>query len=376
MQSRRDWFKSSIGIGGLMLTPSILSAEEIKKYNPRSKSSIVKLSSNENPYGPSERVLNAIKNSFNDACRYPYEFIQELQKTLAKKHDVPVESIVITGGSNEALRITGLAISNKGGNIVAGQPTYLALMNYAEAWGAEIKWVPVDSDKGYDLKKIRESIDKETNMVFIANPNNPTGTLLNANSLADFCEDISKQTLVFCDEAYYDYINEKDYPSMDYLVRKGENVIISRTFSKVYGMAGLRIGYLVLKPELADGLFGKYSPYGRPNIMAQTNVLAVAAASEALKDTDFYKFSLKKANEEKDKIYKLLDYLDLKYIKSSTNFVFFESKKHIDKLSAEMLEKGVRVGRPFPPFYDWCRISTGTSEEVDRFIESMLEVYS
>jgi len=376
MQSRRDWFKSSIGIGGLMLTPSILTAEEIKKYNPRSKSSIVKLSSNENPYGPSERVLNAIKNSFNDACRYPYEFIQELQKTLAKKHDVPIESIVITGGSNEALRITGLAISNKGGNIVAGQPTYLALMNYAEAWGAEIKWVPVDSDKGYDLKKIRESIDKETNMVFIANPNNPTGTLLNANSLADFCEDISKQTLVFCDEAYYDYVNEKDYPSMDYLVRKGENVIISRTFSKVYGMAGLRIGYLVLRPGLADDLFGKYSPYGRPNIMAQTNVLAVAAASEALKDTDFYKFSLKKANEEKDKIYKLLDYLDLKYVKSSTNFVFFESKKHIDKLSAEMLEKGVRVGRPFPPFYDWCRISTGTSEEVDRFIESMLEVYS
>tara|TARA_B000000565_G_scaffold133379_1_gene100971 strand:- start:623 stop:1753 length:1131 start_codon:yes stop_codon:yes gene_type:complete len=376
MQSRRDWFKSSIGIGGLMLTPSILTAEEIKKYNPRSKSSIVKLSSNENPYGPSERVLNAIKNSFNDACRYPYEFIQELQKTLAKKHDVPVESIVITGGSNEALRITGLAISNKGGNIVAGQPTYLALMNYAEAWGAEIKWVPVDSDKGYDLKKIRGSIDKETNMVFIANPNNPTGTLLNANSLANFCEDISKQTLVFCDEAYYDYINEKDYPSMDYLVRKGENVVISRTFSKVYGMAGLRIGYLVLKPKLADDLFGKYSPYGRPNIMAQTNVLAVAAASEALKDTDFYKFSLKKANEEKDKIYKLLDYLDLKYVKSSTNFVFFESKKHIDKLSAEMLEKGVRVGRPFPPFYDWCRISTGTSEEVDRFIESMLEVYS
>jgi histidinol-phosphate aminotransferase len=376
MQSRRDWFKSSIGIGGLMLTPSILTAEEIKKYNPRSISSIVKLSSNENPYGPSEKVLNAIKNSFNDACRYPYEFIQELQKTLAKKHDVPIESIVITGGSNEALRITGLAISNKGGNIVAGQPTYLALMNYAEAWGAEIKWVPVDSDKGYDLKKIRESIDKETNMVFIANPNNPTGTLLNANSLANFCEDISKQTLVFCDEAYYDYINEKDYPSMDYLVRKGENVIISRTFSKVYGMAGLRIGYLVLKPKLADDLFGKYSPYGRPNIMAQTNVLAVAAASEALKDTDFYKFSLKKANEEKDKIYKLLDYLDLKYVKSSTNFVFFESKKHIDKLSAEMLEKGVRVGRPFPPFYDWCRISTGTSEEVDRFIESMLEVYS
>ena len=111
---------------------------------------------------------------------------------------------------------------------------------------------------------------------------------------------------------------------------KGKNqVAISRTFSKVYGMAGLRIGYLVLKPELADKLFGEYSPYGRNKIMAQTNVLAVAAAIEALKDKDFYAFSLKKANEEKDKIYKLLDYLDLKYVESSTNFVFFESKKHL-----------------------------------------------
>ena len=213
-------------------------------------------------------------------------------------------------------------------------------------------------------------------MVFIANPNNPTGTLLDKNPLSKFCERASERTIVFCDEAYYDYITEENYPSMDYLVREGKDVIVSRTFSKVYGMAGLRIGYLILKPELADQLFGEYSPYGRNKIMAQTNILAVAAANEALKDSDFYSFSLKKANEEKNKIYKLLDYLDLKYIKSSTNFVFFESKKHIDDLSKEMLDKGVRVGRPFPPFYDWCRISTGTSQEVDKFINAMLEVYS
>ena len=376
MQSRREWFKSSIGIGGLMLTPSILSAEEIKKYNPRPISNVVKLSSNENPYGPSERVLNAIKDSFTDACRYPYEFVLKLQKKLADKHGVSPESIVITGGSNEALRVTGLAISNKGGNIVAAKPTYLALMSYAEAWGGKIKWVPVDSSMGYDLKKIKENIDQNTKMVFVANPNNPTGTLLDKNSLSSFCEDTTDETLVFCDEAYYDYINESDYPSMDYLVRENKNIIISRTFSKVYGLAGLRIGYLVLKPELANQLYGDYSPYGRPKIPAQTNVLAVAAATEALKDNDFYEFSLRKANEEKEKIYKVLDYLNLKYIRSSTNFVFFESKIHIDKLSQQMISKGVRIGRPFPPFYDWCRISTGTSEEVDRFINSMLEIYS
>ena len=165
---------------------------------------------------------------------------------------------------------------------------------------------------------------------------------------------MSEKTIVFCDEAYYDYIEEPEYPSMDYLVREGKNVIVSRTFSKVYGMAGLRIGYLVLKPDLADKLFGEYSPYGRNKIMAQTNVLAVAAASEALKDKDFYSFSLKKASQEKDKIYKLLDHLDLKYVKSSTNFVFFESQNHIDDLSIEMLDKVVRIGIAFPPFYDWC----------------------
>jgi histidinol-phosphate aminotransferase len=359
-----------------MMAPSILTAEEIKKYNPRPLSNVVKLSSNENPYGPSERVRNAIKDSFGDACRYPYEYILELQKSLAKKHNVSPESIVITGGSNEALRVTGLAVADSGGDIVAGQPTYLALTSYAEAWGGKIKWVPVDSNKGYDLNTIEERIDNETKMVFIANPNNPTGTLLEKSSLSDFCERASEKTIVFCDEAYYDYIEEPNYPSMDYLVRAGKNVIVSRTFSKVYGMAGLRIGYLVLKPELADKLFGEYSPYGRNKIMAQTNVLAVAAASEALKDKEFYSFSLKKAIQEKDKIYKLLDHLELKYVKSSTNFVFFESKTHIDNLSKEMLDKGVRIGRPFPPFYDWCRISTGTSQEVDKFVSAMLDLYS
>ena len=115
MQSRREWFKSSIGLGGLIMAPSVLTAEEIKKYNPRPITDTVKLSSNENPYGPSERVRNAIADSFDDACRYPYEYILELQKSLAKKHSVSPESIVITGGSNEALRVTGLAVADDGG---------------------------------------------------------------------------------------------------------------------------------------------------------------------------------------------------------------------------------------------------------------------
>jgi len=376
MQSRRAWLKSSLGIGGFLLTPSILTAEEIIKFNPRPLKKKTKLSSNENPYGPSQKVLKAITESFENACRYPYEYMFELQKKLAKKHGVEPESIIITGGSTEALKLSGLAVANQGGEVIAGQPTFLALADYAKSWGATVKWIPVDSNKGYDLKSIEQNISNNTKMIFLCNPNNPTGTLLNKNNLVEFCQKVSNKTIIFSDEAYYDYIEDTEYPSMDYLVRKNQDVIVSKTFSKVYGLAGLRIGYLVIRPELADRLFGKYSPYGREKIVAQTNVLAIAAATEALKDEEFYNFSLKKAKEEKSKIYKLLDYLNLKYVKSSTNFIFFESKKHIDELGAQMLDKGVIIGRPFPPFYDWCRISTGTSEEVDKFINGMLEVYS
>ena len=376
MQSRRDWLKSSLGVGGLLLVPSILTAEEIIKFNPRLLTKKTKLSSNENPYGPSQKALKAITESFENACRYPYEYMSELQKKLAKKHGVEPESIIITGGSTEALKLSGLAVANQGGEVIAGQPTFLALADYAKSWGATVKWIPVDSNKGYDLKSIEQNISNNTKMIFLCNPNNPTGTLLNKNNLVEFCQKVSKKTVIFSDEAYYDYIEDTEYPSMDYLVRKNQDVIVSKTFSKVYGLAGLRIGYLVIRPELADRLFGKYSPYGREKIVAQTNVLAIAAATEALKDEEFYNFSLKKAKEEKSKIYKLLEYLNLKYVKSSTNFIFFESKKHIDELGAQMLDKGVIIGRPFPPVYDWCRISTGTSEEVDKFINGMLEVYS
>ena len=150
-------------------------------------------------------------------------------------------------------------------------------------------------------------------------------------------------------------------------VKKGDNVIVSKTFSKVYGMAGLRIGYLVAKPEIANKI--------RKNVVAMSNVLAIEAAKEALKDEGFYQFSLSKNKEAKNRIYAILDHLKLDYVTSHTNFVFFHSKKDIRKLGKTMLEKGIRIGRPFPPFYDWCRISTGTLEEVDLFTKSMLEVY-
>lgn len=369
--NRRQWLKTAALAGGFTLFNGlgfqVLTAEERKKFNPREFANPIRLSSNENPYGPSERVRNAVKNAFNIGCRYPYAYAENLEGILAKKYDVAPESVIVTGGSTEGLKIAGITFAANGGEIIAAKPTFLAMMQYAKMWGANINWVPVDENLGYDLQEIEKRITSKTKMVFLCNPNNPTSTLLPANTLQDFCASVSKRTIVFSDEAYYEYIEDPNYPSMIDLVKKGENVVVSKTFSKVYGMAGMRIGFLIAKPELAQTI--------RRNIVAMSNIFAIEGAKEALKDDEFYKFSLQKNVEAKQIIYNTLDHLNLHYIKSSTNFIFFKSGKDINKLGKQMLTKGVKIGRAFPPFYDWCRISTGTLEEVELFSKSLITLY-
>lgn len=371
--NRREWLRTTALAGGFTLlngftTIKPLTEEEKLKFNPRKLGNPIRLSSNENPFGPSERVRNAVKNAFNDGCRYPYAYADELAEILATKHGVSSESIIITGGSTEGLKIAGITFTADGGEIIAAKPTFLAMMQYAEMWGANINWVPVDKNMGYDLEEIEKRISSKTKMVFLCNPNNPTSTLLPADALVDFCSTVSKKTIVFSDEAYYEYIEDPNYPSMVELVKKGENIVVSKTFSKVYGMAGMRIGYLIAKPELAQII--------RRNVVAMSNVYAIEGAKEALKDEEFFKFSLEKTKEAKQLIYSTLDYLELPYVKSSTNFIFFKSGRDINTLGKQMLDKGVRIGRAFPPFYDWCRISTGTLEEVKAFNNAIISVYS
>ncbi|MDX1471460.1 MAG: histidinol-phosphate transaminase [Flavobacteriaceae bacterium] len=371
--NRRTWLKTAGLAGGLTLFNPIagieeLTAEEKRKFNPRPLASPIRLSSNENPYGPSERVRNRITSAFDEGCRYPYQYADELAEMLAKKHGVSPESVIITGGSTEGLKIAGITFTENGGEIIAAEPTFKAMMDYAKMWGAKIDWVPVGEDMGYDLEAVEKRIDPNTKMVFLCNPNNPTSTLLPADKLTDFCNSVSNRTIVFSDEAYYDYIEEPNYPSMIELVKQGKDVVVSRTFSKVYGMAGMRIGYLIAKPSLASTI--------RKNVVAMSNVYAIEAAKEALQDEEFYNFSLKKNKEGRQIIYKTLDYLELPYIKSHTNFVFFKSGRPIQELHADMMEQGVQIGRPFPPFLDWCRISTGTTEEVEKFANGLMEVYS
>jgi len=368
--NRRTWLKTAaITGGGLVANLGLmtsLTAEEIKKFNPRPLSDMARLSSNENPYGPSIKVREALSRAFNDACRYPYSYQDELLKMIARKEGVDTDHIVITGGSTEALKVAGITFTTGGGELIASKPTFLAMMSYAQMWGAKVNWVPVDEKLQHDLAGIESQINTNTKMVFICNPNNPTSTLLPAGEFESFCRRVSDQTILFSDEAYFEYIEEQGYPTMVQLVKEGKNVIVSRTFSKIYGLAGLRIGYIIAKPELAKPI--------RDNVVAFTNVLAIEAAKTALQEKEFYTFSLKKNREAKTHLYHTLDELNLPYLESHTNFVFFQSGRPIEDLHAAMMAEGVMVGRAFPPFDDWCRVSTGTMEEMELFSRALKRV--
>ena len=356
---RRQWLKS-VGLASSFALVSGIDALAKDYYQPHTTvEELVKLNANENPYGPSEKVRAVLKKSFDIACRYPFGVLRDLVDMIAEKEGLSKDHIVVCGGSTEGLKVAGLLYGKQGKEIIAADPTFQSLLRYSENFGGKIHRVPVNEALEHDLEKMAGKVNKNTGLIMLCNPNNPTGTLIAKDRLKDFCTSFDQKAIIFSDEAYYDYIIDPDYPSMVGLVKEGRNVIVSRTFSKVYGMAGLRIGYLIAKPEIAKAL--------KAGVMAMSNTLAIEAAKEALGDDEFYKFSLLKNAEAKASIYTTLDELDLEYVKSHTNFVFFKSGRPVQELISAMKEKHVLIGRPFPPMLNWARISTGTTAQTQKF---------
>ena len=366
--NRRQWLRAAGLTGTLALVNGYapIKATTKKTFPPKPVNGLTRLSSNENPYGPSPKVREAIKNAFDMACRYPYAFSGELAEMIAKKEGVKKENVVITGGSTEGLNITGLTYARDGGEIIAGYPTFLSMLNYAKRFGGYAHMVPMDENLVHDLDAMAKRVNAKTRIVYICNPSNPTGTILDGDQYRKFCQSMAGEAIVFSDEAYFDYIEDPNYPTMLELVREGYNVIVAKTFSKVYGLAGMRLGYLIARKDIADRL--------KKNVPTFTNMLAIEAAKTALNDTEFYKYSLDQNRKGKKIIYETLDDLKLRYVKSHTNFVFFESGREITQLVKDMKAKGVHIGRPFPPLTKWCRISTGTVEEVQQFGKALKTV--
>lgn len=375
--SRRDWFKSSLALtAGLTVTPAFVQnlmaapvSEAERAFFKQSKTAgaKVRLNSNENPYGPSEKAKKAVMQILSEGNRYAFNELEDLKKAIAQKEGVDPSFILLGAGSGELLCQTGIAYGLEGGRVLSAYPTFTLLMNYAQQMNATWDKVDLNERLEFDYAKLLSAIKSDTRLVFSCNPNNPTGTVVDTNIVKSFCEEASKKTLVYADEAYIEFLEPSEQKSMVSLVQRTPNLIISKTFSKIYGLAGLRIGYIVAHPDVLK----KVGKYGDTISPSQT---ALAAAKASLGDEDFMKMTREK-NAIARKV--LTDYLDQKkifYGKPRTNVLLFPAPKDGKTILTQLEEKGFLIRIWEYQQKEWCRVSIGTAEEMKSFVKVFDEV--
>lgn len=327
---------------------------------------IIRASSNENPYGPSRVALQAIARSLKDANKYG-GITNDIIAELAGIEDLPIESITVGTGSGEILNVSALIASLEPGSIVAPYPTFEALPRYAGNMGSEIIRVPVDEKMHIDLDAMYAAIRPDTRMVYLCNPNNPIPSIIEKNAMRAFVEEVSRDRLVFVDEAYYEFVDNPDFASMMPFVQDGNpNVIVARTASKIHGMAALRIGFAYAHPDMIAQMNMKKT--GSLNIVGQHAALA------SIRDMSFQDFSRARNKESLALVEGACDEMGVNYVKSNANFSFIETGMEIEKFSSLMLDEGIMVGRAFPPFTTWARVSMQTPEEMAYFVQSFRKI--
>lgn len=327
-----------------------------------------RLLANENPYGPSQKTKTAIVEAVDMGNRYGHNAAEILIQKLAIKEGVPADHIMLGPGSSDLLEKVGITKFLNGGNIVAADPTYMSIIKTAASFGAEWNAVPVQSNWEHDLHGMKEAINNETKLIYICNPNNPTGTITNGDQLWKFCEEVSGKKTVFVDEAYLEFMNPSDQKSMVGLVQKGKDVIVCRTFSKVYGMAGIRVGYIVGLPSTLE----KISEMVRSNM--GLNITALHGALAALEDEAFVTDTIAWNAECRSYVFDELSKMGIDYLPSQTSFILFpiqmEGKPFLQKMMSHQI--GVRSFEIFNQTY--CRVSMGTMQEMELFTGALKQV--
>src|SRR5215217_754250 len=335
-------------------------------WRPRASSTVVRLSSNENPYGPSPAALKAMTDGFSLAWRYPDEYADMLADELARLNGVPPEQVLLGDGSGEILKLCAAAFTGRDKKLIIANPTFEAIARHAGVASAEVVKIDLTSDYSHDLKKMLTSAGG-AGLVYICNPNNPTASITPRNELSDFLAKLSPTTIVLVDEAYHHYVESKDYESVIPLVKQYPNLIVARTFSKIYGMAGLRCGYCITQS-------GNIARLRTHQIFDSVNIMAVVAALASLKDTEHVTRGRKLNTEVKKSVCTELDTLGYRYIPSQANFMMIDLRREVRPVLDALRSRGVEVGRLFPALPNFMRVTIGTSAEMKQFLTVFREV--
>jgi histidinol-phosphate aminotransferase len=346
--TRRHWLEA----GGLAFAASLAPATARTQPVGRAR-----LSLNENPFGPSPLAIHAIRDQTDRLCRYVGDDAALLTNRIAANEDISSDKIVL----GEILDVLGLQLALDGGagsEFIYSEPGYTALVDAVAPGGGVVVGVPLDRRLQNDLSAIASKINARTRAIYIVNPHNPSGTVTETSHFKAFLTEVSRRATVIVDEAYLEFEPDfADRSAID-LVRAGKNVVVFRTFAKIYGLAGLSMGYAVAPTELAGSL--KRKGVGEPHTL---NRLAIAAAGASLRDAGFVTRTRAKVIEERDKWNALFDRRHINHADSRGNFVFFETGRPHDVFAAALLSHGIEIARGFPPLDQWARISIGLPEE-------------
>ena len=329
--------------------------------------SVIKLASNENPYPPSPKALAAMAGAAREVNRYPDGGCFLLRHALAKKLKIDDDQLIFGNGSDEIICLAVKAFAARGDDIIIAKPSFLIYEIASTLSGARLHQVPL-KDFRYDLQAMKAKINARTKIIFIGNPDNPAGTYITHTQAEDFLRSVPKTTLVFFDEAYFEYVQARDYPDTLNLMKKYPNLMTTRTFSKMYALAGLRVGYGIASREIIDILNRLREPFN-------VNSMAQAAAVAVLGDEAYYRKIALDVEVQRQYLYRSFESMDIAYEVSFTNFILVHVGGDSSQVAQVLLKKGVII-RDMAAWglKGYIRVSIGSAPENKRFIKTLGEI--
>ena len=372
--SRRH-FTRAVGaaLGAWALAPRLArsAAQNPPSALPRSSlpPGTIRLDSNENPYGPSPKALEAMTPSHCDSSRYPDARDDEVVSALAKLHGVTPENVILGCGSGEVLRMADMAFLGPGRNVVAAEPTFEAVLAFARVMRADPIKIPLTADHRHDLPRMAAACSEATGLIYVCNPNNPTGTIVTREELAAFLERVPQTAVVLVDEAYHHFVEDARYATAFEWKGKMPNLLVVRTYSKIYGLAGMRLGYGIGSKPTIDAM--------RPHrTWSNANAAVLEAALVSLEDIHYVPSTRRRMNQTRGWLCAEMEKDGRAVIPSQANFVMIDVGADVAPVIASLRERQILVGRRFASLPNWLRVSIGTPEEMKRFVAGLREVLS
>lgn len=327
----------------------------------------IRIDFNENPYGPSPKARAAIESSPKMANRYPDLSADELKAVLAKKHNVTPENIALGCGSSEILKATDAAFLTPELNLVAPAPTFEAVLRYARIGQSAGITVPLNSEHRHDLPKMAAACTSKTGIVYICNPNNPTGTIVTRDEMAEFVQTVSPATLILVDEAYFEFAGDPRYGTATELIAAHPNLVVARTFSKIYGMAGMRLGYAIGEKQTIRRIASHL-------VEDSANAAAILAALASLDDMENLAITKQKIIATRKWLSSELTKDNRSFIPSHANFLMIDVATDTQPVIDQFRERSILVGRRFPSMPTYLRVTIGTQPEIEAFYSALRQI--